>query len=443
MNVNRRQFMKLGAATPLGVHTVMATPWLADLFRNHLHAGGLDLTDRRMLVIFQRGGNDGVNTVIPRGDSDYNQTTRPTLFIPEANAIDLGNGFAQLHPGLSSMMEVYNEGDLAILHRVGYQGQSQSHFDSQQFWETGVPGDSTLEEGMIYRHIEQIRSPEDRFLAAAINTGQLVSLKGANSHLAAGSLAGFRFSGSPLRINKFLGQRPGVAGGIDGQGLLGIIDGPRDFTDKPYRNLVYGTTLSLTDSITTVQQALAAGYTAENGAAYPPGKFGDKLSQAALLFKNTPVRVVGVNIGGWDTHTNQGSTDGAHYNLLREVGDGFAALRRDLLSIWDDLVVVTMTEFGRTSRENGGFGTDHAYSTVMFVAGGAVNGGVYNCDTGTWANGDLFSVNNRYVAHRTDYRRIFADIFSWMGNNQLDATIPGYSSLSSQNDFQSLGFLPG
>ena len=229
----------------------------------------------------------------------------------------------------------------------------------------------------------------------------------------------------------------------EGIAFLGIIDGPRDFTDKPYRNLVYGTTLSLTDSITTVQEALAAGYTAENGAAYPRGKFGDKLSQAALLFKNTPVRGVGVNIGGWDTHTNQGSTDGAHYNLLREVGDGFAALRRDLLSIWDDLVVVTMTEFGRTSRENGGFGTDHAYSTVMFVAGGAVNGGVYNCDTGTWANGDLFSVNNRYVARRTDYRGVFADIFSWMGNNQLDATIPGYSSLSSQNDFQSLGFLPG
>ena len=119
---------------------------------------------KKMIFIFQEGGNDGINTVIPRGDEDYNLRTRPTLFIPETDAIDSGNGFAQLHPALEPMMELYNHrsingqsglGNLAVLHRIGYEGQSRSHFDSQHYWQNGIPGDTETEEGFIYRRLDK------------------------------------------------------------------------------------------------------------------------------------------------------------------------------------------------------------------------------------------------------------------------------------------------
>ena len=427
---------------------------MPDMFRRHLAAqegGG----SKKMIFIFQRGGNDGVNTVIPRGDSQYNASNRPTLFIPEGTVntygTDLGNGFAQLHPDMGPIMEIYNSsslngidgpGNLAIVHRVGYSGQSQSHFDSQQYWENGVPKNPNLEEGMIYRHVQEI-STDSRFVAAGISGSQMVALKGANPIPTIGDVEKYNFSGSSQRVQKFLGRLPTSPGGPGGRGLLGILGGPRDFPAKPYRDLVYGTGLNLADSINTVQQAVNQGpYTPENGAQYPGGRFGDKLTQIAMLLKRTPVRVLGVNIGGWDTHSNQGGFGGKHGDLLGNIALAFQALSRDLQSQWDDLIVVTMTEFGRTSKENGSQGTDHAYATVMFLAGGAVNGGVYNCDSSTWRNGDMFSKKDRYVDHVTDYRAVFADVFKWMGNDNLPATIPNYNALGGRSDFQSLGFLP-
>lgn len=451
MKWSRRSVLKAGGASALALGL---PSFLPEMFRRHLAAqegGG----SKRMVFIFQRGGNDGVNTVIPRGDSQYNASNRPTLFIPQGlidtYGTDLGNNFAQLHPNLEPMMELFHRSDLtgvdgpgqlAVIHRVGYEAQSQSHFDSQQYWENGYPDRPEVEEGMIYRHVQQLEA-SSRFVAAGISGSQMVALKGATSIPTISNVEDYSFSGSRTRVQKFLGQLPTGAGGSDGRGLLGVLGGPRDFPDKPYRDLVYGTGLNLADSINIVQQAVNQGpYTPQNGAQYPGGRFGDKLMQVAMLLKRTPVQVLGLNIGGWDTHSNQGGFNGKHGQLLRDVALGFQALARDLQDQWEDVVVVTMTEFGRTSRENGSQGTDHAYATVMFVAGGAVEGGVYNCDASTWRIGDMFSERDRYVRHRTDYRSVFADIFQWMGNDNLEATIPNYGSLRNRGDFRSLGFLP-
>jgi uncharacterized protein (DUF1501 family) len=154
MNFNRRQFLKAGSLTfgALGLNSF--TP---SLFQRDLLAGNAD-SDKKLIFIFQMGGNDGINTVIPTGDPDYNTDTRPTLYIPSSQAIDTGNGFAQLHPSLQPMMEIFNHsalngqpgpGNLAVLHRIGYANQSQSHFDSQQYWQNGVPGQPSLEEGVF------------------------------------------------------------------------------------------------------------------------------------------------------------------------------------------------------------------------------------------------------------------------------------------------------
>jgi len=452
MRCDRREFLKAGARAALAG---AIGPWL---FRRRLAAadpGG----SRKIIFIFQRGGSDAVNAVIPRGDPEYSAANRPTLFIPEAAALDLGNGFAQLHPALASLLEIYNAshlngvagpGNLAVLHRIGYEGQSQSHFDSQQYWETGLPGDPAFEEGMFYRQAARTMDlPNNRLAAAALASTQMVALKGRQPIPTIRDAGAFAFSGTAAERAKFLGELPSSPQGADGEGLLGLCGGPRDAAGKPYRDLVYGTGLALADAMRIVQAAVAQGpYEPANGALYPSTGFGDRLRQAAMLLRRTPVRVLGMNIGGWDTHVNQGQVTGAQPNLLRDLAQGIQALSRDLADQWADLLIVTMSEFGRTSIENGSRGTDHAHACAVLVAGGRVRGGAYNCDTSTWAAGDLFSAQGRYVRYRTDYRAVFGEIFvRHFGDDAalLDAVIPGFSSEAAKRPqaFASLGFLEG
>ncbi len=452
MILNRRDFFKAGCVTSAALGLNLFSP---TIFKRRLIAQPGD-GKKKMIFIFQRGGNDGVNTVIPRGDAQYNTSNRPTLFIPEAQSIDLGNGFAQLHPMMDPIMEIYNNsalngvdgpGNLAILHRIGYSGQSQSHFDSQQYWENGTPGQPYNGEGMIYRKVaETIDLNENRFAAAAISGSQMVALSGPEPIPALRDPSKYTFRGSASRVRKYLGRLPSTPRGGDGRGLLGLYGGPRE-AGKPFRGKVYDTGLALADSMSIVQSAVQQGaYTPENGAVYPGGSFGEKLETVAMLMKRTPVQILGVNIGGWDTHTRQGQIYGNHGNLLQNVAEGYRALYRDLQSMWDELVIVTMTEFGRTSKENGSLGTDHAYACVVFVAGGGVKGGVYNCDATTWRSGDMFSERDRYVRRRTDFRAVFAEIFTQhFGDDPalLDSIIPGYSSLARQrpSDYRYLNFL--
>ncbi|MCP4614529.1 MAG: DUF1501 domain-containing protein [Planctomycetes bacterium] len=452
MSCTRRKFLQAGGLATLGLGL--------NLFKseNIVLANAMSEQDTKLVFIFQRGGNDGVNTVIPYGDSEYNTANRPTLFIPRNSAIDLGNDFAGLHPRMAPMMEIYDHpnltgidgpGNLAIIHRVGYEGQSKSHFNSRQYWENGVPGDPSFEEGMIYRQVALTMNPlENNLVAAAMSNSQMVALKGQLPVPTIGNVETYSFSGDPAGSIKFIGQSPTMPQGTDGSGLLGAYGGPHDFPGKPYRDLVYGTGLALTNSMNIVQEAVAQGpYVPSEGASYPGGSFGDRLEQIAMLLKRTNARVLGVNIGGWDNHTNQGKIYGRQGNLLAQVAQGYQALYRDLREQWDKLIIVTMTEFGRTSQENGSNGTDHGHACVMFAAGGRVQGGVYNCDSSTWSEGDLFSAGGRYVERRTDYRAIFGEIFMrHFGDSVevLEQVIPGYTQAAQNNpgDFNFLNFLP-
>jgi uncharacterized protein (DUF1501 family) len=455
MSCTRREFLRAGAFTALGAGLNLLSP---GILTHKLLANGAD-DDTKLIFIFQRGGNDGVNTVIPYGDSEYNANNRPALYISPDSAIDLGNGFAGLHPRMVPMMDIYDHpnltgiegpGNLAVIHRVGYVGQSKSHFNSQRYWETGAPGDLAFEEGMMYRQVALTMDPmANSLVAAAMSGSQMVALRGPLPIPTIGNTETFTFSGEPSEVAKFIGQLPAIPQGPDGSGLLGAYGGPRDFPNKPYRDLVYGTGLALTNAMSIVQDAVAQGqYEPSGGAVYPTGSFGERLTQIAMLLKRTSVRVLGVNIGGWDTHTNQGKINGKQGNLLEQVAQGFQALYRDLQQQWNKLIIVTMTEFGRTSKENGSRGTDHGHSCVMFVAGGQVRGGVYNCDASTWAEGDLFSDRERYVRRNTDYRAVLGEIFMrHFGNSDelLQQVIPSYAQAAQENpgDFEFLNFLPG
>jgi len=450
--LKRRDFLKLGGMTAMGLGAGMAGP---RAIAQRLLASSRD--DTKLVFLFQRGGNDGVNTVIPYGDPEYKAANRPTLFIPRGAALDLGNDFARLHPRMAPMMEIYHHprvtgtagpGNLAIIHRVAYANQSRSHFDSQHYWETGVPGDPAFDEGMLYRQIAMtLRPAENPLIAAAISDSQMTAFKGPLPIPTIRDPETFTLSGDPATVQKFLGQRPSAPQGTDGKGLLGAYGGPPDSPVKPYRDLVYGTGLALADAIRIVQEAVAQGpYVPSGNAAYPAGGFGGKLKDMAMLLKRTPVRMLGVNLGGWDTHTNQGQINGRQGDLLAQVAQGFRALYRDLQEQWDNLIIVTITEFGRTSRENGSRGSDHGHAGVMFVAGGGVRGGVYNCDATTWAPGDLFSERDRYVRQRTDFRAVFGEIFTkHFGDDEitLEAVLPGYSqaALDNPGEFEFLNFL--
>ncbi len=457
MDLTRRSFLKSSGLLTWGaISTNLFTPVLF----NRLYAG-TENNNKRLIFIFQRGGNDGLNTVIPRGDAAYSATTRPTLFIPQNLAIDSGNGFAQFHPSLQPFMEVYNKssingqpgpGNLAVIHRVGYSGQSRSHFDSEFYWETGMPGNDTLPEGMFYRHLNRklnLSDPANPLVAAALSSSQLTALKGAKPIPNFSRAASFNLSGGTTTANRFLGALPGTVGSPNGKGLLGIYGGAHDENNKLYRALVHDTGKSLGATIGTLQAASATPYTPENGAVYPNNDLGNKLREAAMLLKRTGVRVLGVNVGGWDTHTGQGQITGSHPNLLASVANNFQALYRDLQSMWNDVLVVTMTEFGRTSEENGSMGTDHAEACVVFAAGGAVNGGVYNCDSTTWDTSGvspMFQKSGRYLSRRTDFRAIMGEIFSSYfgdGDTGLDEIMPGYSAAATANpgDFARLNFI--
>ena len=455
--MNRRDLLRKGGLAALGL---ILPPFVGPQFLTRKLLAGATGTGtglKKMIFIFQRGGNDALNTVIPRGDADYSQVNRPGLFINDAEAVDLGNNFAQLHPSLDPLMEVFNHtslngvpgpGNLAVLHRIGYPEQSRSHFSAQQFWENGVPGNETLDEGLLYRRFASVPGFADNpFPGAYLDDSLPVVMRGSIPMPAFPATADYSFSGSLAQVEKFLGALPSTPGGTDGHGFYGAYGGKPDIEGGAYRDILMPTGVKLGESVSTVQQALAQGpYVPENGALYPNNTFGAQLSEIAMLLKRTPATLLGVNIDGWDTHTGQGRIVGAHPNLLASLAQGIQALSRDLQAQWEDVLIVTVSEFGRTSIENGSQGTDHGAGTTMFIAGGNVVGGVYNCDPTTWAPGSMFTVNDRYLAANTDFRAIFSEIFSGhFGDDPLlmEQFMPGFDAAAVANPelFNPLGFM--
>ena len=289
-----------------------------------------------------------------------------------------------------------------------------------------------------------LSDPTNSFAAASVDNTAFTALKGDTPFPNFTDSSQFNFLGNTDEQNKFLGQLPSAPGAGDGAGMLGLY-GDTALGKALYANTVNPTGTALGGTISTLAAAQGP-YTPENGATYPGGSFGNRLQECAMLFKRTDVRILGVDIGGFDNHSNQGAIYGTHGNLLQAIAEGFQALSLDLQSQWDDLVVCTMTEFGRTSKENGSNGTDHAEASTMFVAGGGVNGGVYNCDNATWADGDMFSHRGRYVARKTDFRAVFGEIFvKHFGTDplRLDVVMPGYDADAGlyPTDFADLGIL--
>ena len=488
------QALKVGAAAALASLTDVPL-----VVRRALAEGNIGLNGKKLLFIFLRGGDDGLNAIVPVRDSAYNATNRPTILIPGdpgtdysalgpcdvpvisaatptfnyAQAIRLGNGFAALHPSLKFLAPVYNAGDLALLHRVGYPRQSRSHFDSQNYWETGDPTGKTYKDGIFYRTIVESGLASQNAL-----TG--VSFQSALPLALRGSKAAMTNLAQTDRYN--LMGIPNTTGDSKADAAIRTANA-MDFPDKYYRELLslqYGNlmdTLAIFADLrfdeannTFVDDLPTDGDTApyylfptsnaKNGGynlhgndtqkyVVDTGAYGffTSLKAAAIVLNKTDAIIAGTEMGGFDTHNVQGSVTGAHANLLRRVGWSIYALRKYFTNYadkahWNNLVVVTLTEFGRTSIQNDSAGTDHAEAGVMYVAGGGVQGygkapsGVYGCSTSgpvPWVpgqTGTMFGVSNRYLKRAIDYRSVFGELIrDHLGATQaqLNRIIPGYA----------------
>ena len=397
--ITRRVFVRNSALTAVGT---AAIPLF--LRRAAYGAQQAGIGTRRLVVIFQRGAADGLNIVVPHAEPAY-YAMRPSINIPRGAVINL-DGFFGLHPALSALQPIWDQKHLAIVHAAGSPDPTRSHFDAQDFMESGTPGVKATEDGWLNRSLRSLASSGDAFRAVAMGPALPRILQGSEPAVAMNNINDFGLGGrKPASLeNTFEAM---YAGSVDA--------------------VLHGSAHETFDAVKMLHSADPAQYAPAAGANYPRGRFGDSLKQLAQLIKaNLGVEIAFADIGGWDHHVNEGSTEGQIANVLREFSQSLGAFWIDLGDLREDTVIVTMSEFGRTARENGNRGTDHGHANVMFVFGGPVNGGrVY----GRWPGLDSSQLyENRDLALTTDFRTVLGEaVYQHLGNKDLAQVFPGFS----------------
>jgi len=404
MAITRRVFLRHGALAVVGTAAVPAF-----LQRVAFAADALPTGKKRLVVVFQRGAADGLNIVVPHAESAY-YSMRPTINIPRQNVIDL-DGFFGLHPAMSSFQRLWQDRHLAIVHAAGSPDTTRSHFDAQDYMESGTPGLKATEDGWLNRalHNGQDREKESPFRAVAMGGRMPRILSGSEPAVALDNINSFAVGGknpaaTPL-ANTF-----------------------EAMYSQSVDSVLHGTGAETFDAVKMLKSANPEQYTPAAGASYPRGPFGQALKQTAQLIKaDLGVEVAFADVGGWDTHVNQGAAQGQLAARLTDLSESLSAFWTDLGSLADSTVVVTMSEFGRTARENGNRGTDHGHANVMFVLGGPVRGGhVYGKWPGLSAD-RLYE--GRDLALTTDFRQVLGEVvYRHLGNKNLDAVFPGFAN---------------
>ena len=402
MSITRRVFLRNSALAVVGTSAIPSF-----LTRAAFGSAETGSRPKRLVVIFQRGAADGLNIVVPHGEAAY-YAMRPSINIPRKDVLDL-DGFFGLHPSLVALQPLWKERHLAIVHAAGSPDPTRSHFDAQDFMESGTPGMKATNDGWLNRALHSLPTPANKSAFRAIALGPALPriLSGPERVVAINN------------INEF---------GVGGRAANPIANTFEAMYNRSSDSVLHGTGEETFDAVKMLKAADPAKYKPANGANYPNGRFGDSLRQLAQLIKaNLGVQVAFADIGGWDHHVNEGSTQGQIANVLRDFGQSLAAFWTDLGDLGEDTVVVTMSEFGRTARENGNRGTDHGHANVMFVMGGPVKGGrVY----GQWPGlGQSQLYEGRDLALTTDFREVIGEaVAHHMGNENLGNVFPGYGN---------------
>jgi uncharacterized protein (DUF1501 family) len=404
MKISRRYFLKSGGIAMVGMAALPS-------FLQRAVAGTINPGKKKMVVLFQRGAMDGLNVVVPFGEPNYYRM-RPTIAIPEPKhggpdaALDL-DGFFGLHPSLQPILPLFRGGQLAIVQAVGSPDPTRSHFDAQDYMESGTPGLKATDNGWLNRALQNM--PEEKpspFRAVAFGPYLPRTLQGSVPAVAIADLKQF----------KMYGPQQTVEGGFEAMYAQTVDHAMRGVGNETF------------EAIDQLRKINPDSYQPENGAQYPKSRFAQSLQEIAELFKaDVGLEVAFLDSGGWDNHVNEGGVQGQLANLLKDLGQGIAAFHQDMGDRMDDVVFVSMSEFGRTAHENGNRGTDHGHANCMFVLGGAVRGGrVYT----KWPGLSENQLNQgRDLAVTTDYRTVLGEIISkHLGDKTLASVFPGFSN---------------
>jgi uncharacterized protein (DUF1501 family) len=350
--MERRVFMKEGALA-------LVTLGLSPSFLRRT-AFGMELARSRqgkktLICLFQRGAADALNIVVPHGEAAY-YAMRPSINVPQQAVIDL-DGFFGFHPSLAPFKSLYDRKLLAAVHAVGSPSATRSHFDAQDYMETGTPDDKNTPDGWLNRYLAAKGTCEEckvtPFRAVSLTPQTPRILEGPAPTVAMNSLAEFsiRATGNDVERLEAL-YRTGSA------------------------DLVHGTGAEMFDAVKMLKAANPQNYQPAPGAMYPRSQFGQRLQQIAQLIKmDLGVEIAFADVGGWDTHVNQGGATGQLANRLDDFAKSIDALVTDLGDRMADVTILTMSEFGRMAKENGNGGTDHGHAGALFVIGGDVKGG--------------------------------------------------------------------
>jgi len=396
MNISRRGFLK---SSGLGFLALGLPPSFLVRAAEAQQVG----RGKALVVVFQRGAMDGLNAVIPFKDRAY-YSLRQSIAIAEPasgenRAIDL-DGFYALHPALAPLKSIYDKGHLAIVHAAGSPNNTRSHFDAQDYMEIGTPGIKSTPDGWLNRYLNEKKKDESPFRGVAVTPQLPRILVGNAPALTLSSIEEFRLRNEAMAgsLQRLYATTADSLFRFSGQNLFAAMN-----------------------DLKQVQTKISA-----SSERYPNGRLGAGLGQIARLIKaNVGLEIAFTEIEGWDTHVNQGGATGQMANRLKELAEGLAAFYRDIGDRMDDVVLLTMSEFGRTARENGNRGTDHGHANVMFALGGAVRGGkVY----GRWPGiAPELLYEGRDLNLTTDFRSVCGEVIArHLGQKDLSRIFPGF-----------------
>lgn len=365
-----------------------------------------------IVIVFQRGGMDALNAIVPHADSDYYRL-RPTLAVPRPGtgtgaALDL-DGFFGLHPSLAPLQPLYQAGRVAAVHATGFVLGSRSHFDCQDFMERAALGTSGITSGWLNRHLEAIGVTET-FQAVGVGSALQPSLRGNAPVIGLSNIASFDIRTTSTR-RRTIGDTFGALYG--------------DST------LLSGSARLALGAIDELTAANPAQYPAQNGAVYPNTAFGNQMREVAQLIRaDIGLQIAAVDIGGWDHHDNEA---GILATLLDELARTLAAFDTDLGTRMANVTVITMTEFGRRAAQNESGGTDHGSGYGMLLMGGGVIGRTVYRNWPGLTDAALFRGD---LAITTDYRAILSELLQKRGGGtDLPYVFPGFAQTSFVNAF--------
>ena len=333
-SVTRRGFLRNGALALVGTSAIPAF-----LTRSvYAQMGTAAASGKKLVVIFQRGACDGLNVVVPYAEPNY-YAMRPTIAVKQKEVLDL-NGFFGLHPAMASLKGLYDGGHLAIVHAAGSPDPTRSHFDAQDYMESGTPGQKSTPDGWLNRALaSEPVGKASAFRAVALGTQVPRTLQGRLPTVAVNNLQDFSVAGRGPETSQ-------------------LSNAFQSMYDQSSDTMLHGTGQETFEAVRMLKAANLSQYRAAGGATYPNTPFGNSMKQIAQLLKaNLGVEAAFADIGGWDTHRDQGGANGQLANRLREFSDALAAFWRDLGDGAEQVTVVTMSEFGRTAHQNGTGGT--------------------------------------------------------------------------------------